>query len=143
MLHFAIVGCVAPDNRADQPDVGQSVEGLAGDVPECFPPRSQSIEPARQSLRQSTESGAAGEAPHDFSELFGSMLRLTVANTHLLDEGNILQASIASGNRLHEWMLLCLGPGCRIYRQDYELALGNDGCEWMQELHPGGQGSCL
>src|ERR1700680_381470 len=61
----------------------------------------------------------------------------------LLYEKKPFEISTTCGERLNERVLSCLRPGCRVDRQDQELALGDNGCKWMQQLHPGGQGGCV
>ena len=82
---------------------------------------------------------ARGETFNDRDGPVEGMLRLPVAKLHLLNERKTFKIAVAVRDGLHERVLLCLRPGRRIGGKHQQLALGEEGCEGMQELHPGGQ----
>src|SRR5262249_49142333 len=73
---------------------------------------------------------------HLCRELCKGLLGLPVAMRCLPDAMQRRNGLHAAKGRLHASMFFGLRPGCRTGRQDENLALGNDGCDGMQKLHP-------
>src|SRR5215467_2058811 len=114
--------------RFEQPqhDVGP---GLADPCEHVRNRNPQRFEPIRQT-------DADSRAPYAIGYHGGAAFRLVVSISRLLQDIELHAITAELEKTLHNWMLFRPRPSSRIHRQYEQLALSDEGCEGVQQLHP-------
>src|SRR5262249_2180729 len=139
-VHASIACEVAVRDRADERRSGKRFEqpqhdvgpGLADPCEHVSKRNPHRFEPTRQT-------DADSRAPHAIAHHGGAAFRLLVSIPRLLDDIEAHGITTELEKSLHDWMLFRLRPSSRVDRQYEQFALSDEGCEGVQQLHPGRQ----